>query len=215
MIYAGETVKTKTRIFYAKRRFRWSFAAKRYTRNRNDKFPCLVCDSHSNGETTGYLTFDRSYVPYAVDGIFSSRFSSRSCKSDSTVKSMSQFPASSSNRPGAKWPRAVGAQSTMPNDSCRSPVEDPTEVCTLSSVLTGSSYQSFLDIVSPGGILDWTFRVTRTTLSRWGVVRAPSNARNDRRRSLFEPIKRRLLTTNISDTDNINDGVMQMLHVYV
>lgn len=103
----------------------------------------LACNSHSNGETTEYLTFDRYYVLYAVDGLFSSH--SRSCKSDSTVKSLSQFPASSSNRPGPKWPRAVGAQSTMPNNSCRSPVEDPAEVCSLSSVTTRSSYRSFLD----------------------------------------------------------------------
>lgn len=47
-------------------------------------------------------------------------FSFSSCKSDSTVKSMSRFP---SNRMSSKWQRTIGAQSTL-EDEIQSPVED-------------------------------------------------------------------------------------------
>jgi len=47
-------------------------------------------------------------------------FISRSCKSDSAVKSISRFP---SNRMSSKWQRTLGAQSIL-QDEMQSPVED-------------------------------------------------------------------------------------------
>lgn len=215
MIYAGKPAKRKFVYFIRNGVFDDRSANEIDARDWNNKLPRVACDCQSNGETTEYLMFHRFYVSYAIDGIFFSRFSSRSCKSDSTVKSMSQFPASSSNRPGPKWPRAVGAQSTMPNDARRSPVEDPTEVCTFFSVTTRPFCRSFLDrLLRRHSRLDISRR-SNDTVVMWSSSWCTSNAYSDRQCFLFKPINQRLSTTYISDTGNSIDGAMQILQVFV
>lgn len=58
---------------------------------------------------------------FIINNVIFFQFLSRSCKSDTTTKSMSRFPSSRTN---SKWQRTVGGGlSTLQND-IQSPVED-------------------------------------------------------------------------------------------